>query len=133
MARRMRHACSERTIHKELQGMIKDGYLFKRRAVGKATMEYRLNIKKLGKALEALPEKQSCNSATYHLADLQDQSSNSARLILQNSKNNLADLQPRIPIDIPIEETKITEESTFGANAPARAHLKAEMDETGER
>src|SRR5205823_5583441 len=52
MSRRMRHACSERTIHKELQGMIKDGFLFKRRAPLKATMEYKLNIKKLRKALE---------------------------------------------------------------------------------
>jgi hypothetical protein len=111
MARRMRHACSERTIHKELQGMIKDGFIEKRRSVGKATMEYKLNLKRIRKALEALPDGQSCNSATYHLANLQEPSSNSARSTLQNYKNDLANLQPRITIDIPLEETKITEES----------------------
>src|SRR6266581_2381177 len=106
MARRMRHACSERTIHKELQGMVKDGFIEKRRAVGKATMEYKLNLKRIRKALEALPDGQSCKSATYDLANLQEPSSNFARSTLQNYKNDLANLQPRIPIDIPIEETK---------------------------
>ncbi len=106
MARRMRHACSERTIHKELQGMVKDGFIEKRRAVGKATMEYKLNLKRIRKALEALPDGQSCKSATYDLANLQEPSSNSARSTLQNYKNDLANLQARIPIDIPIEETK---------------------------
>jgi len=116
MSRRMRHAFGERTIHKEIQGMIADGYLFKRRAYGKATMEYRLNLRKLRKALEALPEKQPCNSATYHLANLQDQSSKNARLTLQNSKNDLAELQPRITIEEPLEETENKERE--GANAP---------------
>jgi len=106
MARRMRHACSERTIHKELQGMVKDGFIEKRRAVGKATMEYKLNLKRIRKALEALPDGQSCKSATYDLANLQEPSSNFARSTLQNYKNDLANLQARIPIDIPIEETK---------------------------
>jgi hypothetical protein len=112
MARRCRYACSERTIHKELQGMIKDGYLFKRRATGKATMEYRLSLKRIRKALEALPDKQSCNSATSDLANLQDQSSNSARITLQNSNIDLANLQPRVPIEKQLEETEKKEEGT---------------------
>ncbi len=124
----MRHACSERTIHKELQGMIKDGYLFKRRAVGKATMEYRLNIKKLGKALEALPEKQPCNSATYHLANLQDQSSNSARSTLQNSKINLANLQPRITIEETLEVPENKEREDVSANA-STSHASFDLSE----
>ncbi len=122
MARRMRHACSERTIHKEIQGMIKDGYIEKRRAVGKATMEYKLNLKRIRKALEALPDGQSCKSATYDLANLQEPSSNSARSTLQNYKNDLAELQPRIPIDIPVEEPKITEEGSATSAEDRNAH-----------
>lgn len=106
MARRMRNAYSERTIHKEIQGMIKDGYLKKRRAEHKATMEYCLNLKKIRDGLASLPDKQSCNSATYHLANLQDQSGKTARLTLQNCKNDLAELQPRVSKRITIEETR---------------------------
>jgi hypothetical protein len=117
MARRMRHAFGERTIHKEIQGMIADGYLFKRRAYGKATMEYRLNIRKLRKALEALPEKQPCNNATYHLANLQDQSGNNARSTLQNYKKDLAELQPRITIEDTLEVPENKERESVSANA----------------
>jgi len=106
MARRMRHAYSERTIHKEIQGMIKDGFLKKRRAAGKATMEYCLNIQKIREGLSKLPDKQSCKIATSNLADLQDQPCKIARLTLQNCKNDLADLQPRISNRLNIEETK---------------------------
>ena len=108
MARRMRNAYSERTIHKEIQGMIADGFMEKRRAAGKATMEYRLNAPKIAHALAHLPEKQPCNSATYHLAVLQEPSSKTATSILQNDKVNLAELQPRytsrLPKDIPVEQ-----------------------------
>ena len=108
MARRMRNAYSERTIHKEIQGMIADGFMEKRRAAGKATMEYRLNAPKIAHALAHLPEKQPCNSATYHLANLQEPSSKTATSILQNDKVNLAELQPRytsrLPKDIPVEQ-----------------------------
>lgn len=121
MARRMRHAFSERTIHKEIQGMIKEGYLTKRRASGMATMEYKLNLRKIRKALEALPEIQSCKSATYNLANLQEPSGKSARSILQNYKNDLADLQPRLPReetkDIPREEERALQHSTENARA----------------
>lgn len=111
MARRMRNAYSERTIHKEVQGMIKDGYLKKRRATNKATMEYCLNLKKIRDGLTSLPDKQSCNSATSNLANLQDQSGNSARLTLQFCNNDLAELQPRITNRRNKEETKDKEES----------------------
>jgi hypothetical protein len=109
MARRMRNACSERTIHKEIQGMIKDGYLKKRRATNKATMEYCLNLKKIREGLASLPEKQSCNSARTDLAELQDQSGKFARSTLQNCKNDLAELQPRISNRLNKEESIATD------------------------
>ena len=84
MARRMRNAYSERTIHKEIQGMIKDGFLKKRRAAQKATMEYWVNIKKIQDALVSLPDKQSCRIARSNLAELQDPPCRIARMILQN-------------------------------------------------
>jgi|SRR5262245_1626135 len=118
LARRMRSAYSERTIHKEIQGMIKEGYLKKRRAVGKATMEYCLNLKKIRDGLASLPDKQSCNSATSNLAELQDQSGNFARLTLQNCKNDLAELQPRISNRLNIEEPKEEEESSDETTTP---------------
>jgi hypothetical protein len=114
MARRMRNAYSERTIHKELQGMIEEGYIKKRRVPGKAVMEYCLNIQKIRQGLSSLPSKESCKSARYNLANLQDTTlqnckndlANLQDTTLQNCKNDLADLQPRMNKRENKEETK---------------------------
>ncbi len=130
MARRMRHACSERTIHKEIQGMSKDGYLSKRRATGKATMEYKLSLKRIRKALEALPDKQSCNSARTNLAIPQEPSCNSARITLQNSKVILAELQARVPREKPLEKTENKGEGDANASTPTRNDLIEEVEKS---
>jgi hypothetical protein len=120
MSYRMRHACSERTIHKELQGMINDGYLEKRRSVGNATMEYKLNFKKINQELAELPDKPSRKSASSDLANLQEPSCKSARSTLQNCKKDLADLQPRINRDIPKNKQRESS-ATVSVSSPVAA------------
>ena len=92
------------------------------------TRQYLLDIKAVQKAIDALPP--IVVKPTMQSQNSDNATSNNQQSLSENQQCN-AEIPTSNTNDYSTEitDSEITEESTFGANAPARAHLKADIEE----